>query len=78
MSPIRTSFAVAREDVPSSSSRDYGLPFLETFEKYEHDFYKIDPKLFSPAAIVINNVRTGNIFQAGSTNDEVLKKSLGA
>lgn len=64
-------------DVPSSSSRDYGMPFLEIFEKYNRDFYKIDPKLFSPAEVRINNVKSGRVFQSGSVNDGVLKKSLG-
>jgi len=65
------------ENVPSSSSRDYGLPFYETFKKYDKDFYKIDPHLFSPAEIFVNNVKTGKIYHAGGVNEEVLKKSLG-
>ncbi len=64
------------EDVPSSASRDYGLPFYETFKKYDKDFYKIDPNLFSPAEIFVNNVKTGNAFHAGGINKDVLKKSL--
>jgi methenyltetrahydromethanopterin cyclohydrolase len=63
--------------VPSSSSRDYGAPFLEVFEKYNRDFYKVDPKLFSPAEVTINNIKTGKIFHAGNVNEGVLKKSLG-
>lgn len=82
----RTEYFVAAEDsevekviadVPSSSSRDYGAPFLEVFERYNRDFYKVDPKLFSPAEVTINNVKTGKIFHAGYINEEVLKKSLG-
>jgi methenyltetrahydromethanopterin cyclohydrolase len=65
------------EEVPSCASKDYGSTFLELFEKYNRDFYKMDPKLFSPAEVTINNVRTGSIFHAGSPNEEVLKKSLG-
>lgn len=64
------------EDIPSSASRDYGLPFYETFKKYDKDFYKIDPNLFSPAEIFVNNVRTGNAFHAGEVNSDILKKSL--
>jgi methenyltetrahydromethanopterin cyclohydrolase len=82
----RTQYFVNAEDselegligeVPSCASKDYGSTFLELFEKYDHDFYKMDPKLFSPAEVTINNVRTGSIFHAGSLNEEVLKKSLG-
>jgi methenyltetrahydromethanopterin cyclohydrolase len=65
------------EKVPSSSSKDYGLPFYETFKKYDKDFYKIDPNLFSPAKIFINNVKTGTIYHAGGINRDVLHESLG-
>lgn len=66
------------KEVPSSASRDYGLPFLELFEKYDRDFFKIDPKLFSPAEIMVSNVKTGSVFHSGGINEEVLAKSLGA
>ena len=66
------------DEVPSRASKDYGLPFLELFEKYDRDFFKIDPKLFSPAEVAINNLRTGRVFHAGSIDEEVLAKSLGA
>ncbi len=65
------------ENVPSCSAKDYGMPFLEIFQKYNKDFYKIDPKLFSPAEVTINNVKTGSVFHSGSVDEEVLKKSLG-
>ncbi|HIH36551.1 MAG TPA: methenyltetrahydromethanopterin cyclohydrolase [Methanocellales archaeon] len=65
------------EKVPSCSSKDYGMPFLDTFEKYNRNFYDIDPHLFSPAEIYVNNIRTGNNFHAGKVNDEILDKSLG-
>ncbi len=65
-------------EVPSSTSKDYGLPFLELFQKYDKDFFKIDPKLFSPAEITISNVKTGSTFHAGGINEEILGKSLGA
>ena len=66
------------EEVPSSASKDYGLPFLELFLKYDKDFFKIDPKLFSPAEVSVSNVRTGSFFHAGRVNEEVLAKSLGS
>jgi methenyltetrahydromethanopterin cyclohydrolase len=37
--------------VPSCASADYGRPFAEIFARYDHDFYRIDPLLFSPATI---------------------------
>lgn len=63
--------------VPSSTSNDYGKPFIEIFKAVNYDFYKIDSMLFSPAEITINNVRTGKNFHAGFVNVEVLRQSLG-
>lgn len=51
--------------------------FLEIFKEAGYDFYKIDPNLFAPAVIVVNNMRTGRVFRAGSLDIEVLKSSLG-
>lgn len=50
--------------------------FLEIFKEAGFDFYKIDPNLFAPAVIVVNNMKTGKIFQAGSVDIEVLKSSI--
>jgi methenyltetrahydromethanopterin cyclohydrolase len=63
------------EQLPSSSSRDYGTPFYELFKEYG-DFYQIDPLLFSPAQVLINNVANGKNYQAGQINTTVLKTSL--
>jgi methenyltetrahydromethanopterin cyclohydrolase len=63
--------------VPSSSSAMYGKPFLEIFEAAGRDFYKIDPLLFSPAEIVIQNVDTGRVHVSGRVNFDVLKRSFG-
>ncbi len=62
--------------VPSSASRDYGTPFYELFKRYEWDFYKVDPHLFSPARITITNVKSGRSFEAGELNPDVLRQSL--
>ena len=62
--------------VPSSSSTDHGAPFASIFERYEHDFYKIDPMLFSPAQITFYNMKTGNSHSFGRLEPEVLKKSF--
>ncbi len=63
--------------VPSSTSRNYGKPFYDTFKEAEFDFFKIDPGLFAPAVITVNNVRTGSTFTAGYINPDLLKKSFG-
>ena len=51
--------------VPASASADYGAPFASIFERYHHDFYKIDPMLFSPAEIVLCNLKSGRAFAFG-------------
>ncbi len=61
---------------PSSSSKDYGRPFTEIFEAVDHDFYRIDPALFAPAVIMVNNVTTGRVFQAGRVNVDVIARSI--
>jgi methenyltetrahydromethanopterin cyclohydrolase len=62
--------------VPASASRDYGTPFYEIFKRYEGDFYKIDPLLFSPAEVWLTSTETGRTFHAGQLNPEVLEASL--
>jgi methenyltetrahydromethanopterin cyclohydrolase len=61
--------------VPASASRDYGVPFYEIFQRYEGDFYKIDPLLFSPAEVWLTSVESGRTFHAGRLNPEVLTAS---
>jgi methenyltetrahydromethanopterin cyclohydrolase len=62
--------------VPASASRDYGTPFYETFKRYDGDFYKIDPLLFSPAEVWLTSTESGRTFHAGRLNPEVLEASL--
>src|SRR5690349_10156738 len=61
--------------VPASASRDYGVPFYEIFQRYQGDFYKIDPLLFSPAEVWLTSVESGRSFHAGRLNPEVLTAS---
>jgi methenyltetrahydromethanopterin cyclohydrolase len=62
--------------LPSSASADYGTPFYEIFKRYDNDFYKIDPLLFSPAEVWLTSVATGRTFHAGRVNPDVLRASL--
>ena len=64
--------------VPSSSSADYGRPFAEIFARYERDFYRIDPLLFSPAMVVFVNQGTSKRHEFGRLAPEVLAESFGA
>jgi methenyltetrahydromethanopterin cyclohydrolase len=61
---------------PSRSSEAYGKPFMEIFKEANHDFYKIDPILFAPAVLIVNNLKTGRIFKTGETNSRILMKSF--
>jgi methenyltetrahydromethanopterin cyclohydrolase len=61
--------------VPSLASPDYGQPFAEIFKRYQHDFYKIDPHLFSPAQVVFHNLRSGRTHTFGRLAPEILQRS---
>jgi methenyltetrahydromethanopterin cyclohydrolase len=63
--------------VPSSASRDHGAPFAEIFERYNRDFFKIDPLLFSPAVISLVNLKSGKRHTFGRLEPEVLRRSFG-
>ena len=62
--------------IPSNSSRDFGKPFLEIFEAYDRDFYKIDRMLFSPARVVLHGLKSGNTFIYGEIRNDILAKEF--
>lgn len=68
---------VILDQLPSSSSQDFGRPFIEIFEAYGRDFYKIDKLLFSPARVTFNNYRTGRLFRVGELHERLFHQSLG-
>ena len=53
-----------------------GTPFFEIFERYERDFYRIDPLLFSPAEVWLTSASSGHTFHGGRLDAAVLRKSL--
>ena len=61
--------------VPASASRDYGTPFYDIFQRYNKDFYAIDPLLFSPAEVRLTSTESGKTFHAGQLNQDVLRAS---
>jgi methenyltetrahydromethanopterin cyclohydrolase len=65
------------KNAPSSASKDYGKPFIEIFKEAKEDFYRIDPNLFAPAIVIVNNTTSGATFQNGKINVEALAKSFG-
>ena len=62
------------ERLPSSTSPDYGTPFYDIFKRYDNDFYKIDPMLFSPAEVWLTSATSGRTFHAGRLNVDVLER----
>jgi methenyltetrahydromethanopterin cyclohydrolase len=62
--------------VPSSSSPDHGAPFTEIFERAGRDFYKIDPMLFSPAELVLSNLKSGRSHCFGQVAPDILRRSF--
>ncbi|GAB6142375.1 methenyltetrahydromethanopterin cyclohydrolase [Methylosoma difficile] len=65
-------------ELPSSTSKDYGKPFADIFKQYEYDFFKIDAMLFSPASVIVTAVESGNSFRAGKLDNALLDQSFGA
>ena len=63
--------------LPSSTSSDYGRPFAEVFKAVNMDFYKIDPLLFSPAAVTVTSLLTGKSFSAGKIDAALIDISFG-
>lgn len=51
--------------------------FLDIFKDAGFDFYKIDPNIFAPAVVIVNNVKTGKTFRAGNLDIDVMRGSLG-
>jgi methenyltetrahydromethanopterin cyclohydrolase len=66
------------ERLPSSTSRDHGKPFAELFAAAGHDFYKLDPMLFSPAAVLVTALESGRSFAGGRLDEGLLARSFGA
>lgn len=64
------------DQLPSRGSLAYGKPFAETFAAVNGDFYKIDPMLFSPAAVIVSNLDTGSSFHAGELAPEIVDASF--
>ncbi len=62
--------------VVAQASSAYGRPFLEIFEEFGRDFYKIPLDLHSPAVVHLNNLTTGRTHSAGEINEAVLTKSF--
>lgn len=67
-----TSLAEIGPRLPSNASPDHGRPFLELFERYDRDFYRVDPMLFAPAVVHLQSLDTGRSFRFGTLVPELL------
>jgi len=70
------SIATLGAATPSCTSRDHGSPFAEIFKRYDYDFYKIDPRLFSPAEVTFHNVDSGRTHAFGRLEPDLLRRSF--
>jgi methenyltetrahydromethanopterin cyclohydrolase len=68
--------AALAERLPAARSSDYGTPFYDIFKRYDNDFYKIDPMLFSPGEVWLTSAVSGRTFHAGKLDPDVLRASL--
>ena len=75
-SPICASLEAIGPRFPSTSSKDHGEPFAAIFARYNHDFYAVDPHLFSPAEVVFQNLETGRTHASGKLAPEILARSF--
>lgn len=62
--------------LPSSASSDYGKPFAQVFADYQHDFFQIDPMLFSPARVAVTTSGSGRTFLGGAVDESLLDRSF--
>ena len=62
--------------VPAVASSAYGQPFLDIFEAAGRDFYAIDPHLFSPAEVILQNIESGSVFRFGRIAPDILRESF--
>ncbi len=60
----------------ASASPRWGSPFRQLLEEVGGDFYRLDPRLFSPAEVTLTSLRTGRTHLAGSIAPDVLRTSL--
>ncbi len=61
--------------VPWSSSPSFGTPFLSLLDSCG-GFGEIDPLTFSPAQVVVDNLETGDVLQAGEPSLAMLQKCV--
>ncbi len=64
------------EKIPSASSPVYGKHFVQIFDEAGGDFYKIDPGIFAPAEVYINDLKKGKLQKAGTIYPEMIQRAI--
>ena len=63
------------ERIPSTASLSYGTPFYELYRNFG-SFYNVDPLIFCPSEVTMNNLTSGRVFRAGQPHLGVLRASI--
>lgn len=64
------------KNLPSSASKTYGKKFIDLLKDADFDFYKLPKDVFAPAEVIVNDMRTGEIFHTGFIDLKRLKESF--
>ena len=64
------------ERASSSASSEYGQPLYRLLASVGFDSHRLDPALFGPAEITVNDITSGRTLKAGHVNPVVLRQSL--
>ena len=75
LSQVDDIYALA-DRLPSCTSDEFGQPFVQIFEKYDRDFYRVDRMLFSPARVTLNCVSDGKVVSSGAVRLDLLQSSF--
>jgi methenyltetrahydromethanopterin cyclohydrolase len=64
------------DEVVSTASAEYGDPFIDIFESVDWEYDELSVDLFAPAQVTID-VRGGDTYVYGDTDEDVLAESFG-
>jgi len=62
------------ERAVSSSSKFYGKSFREIFEQSGCDFYNINPDIFAPAVLEVEDISSGEVYRAGKCHSLIKRR----
>ena len=52
------------EKAVSKSSPSFGKSFCDIFEQAERKFYNIDPAIFAPGKLTVEDTKTGKVYES--------------